>query len=98
MVFFRKEKRKPKQVPLLDHDAEQSPEYSGEYEQQLQVFYRAVQHLNKLEKALIFLFIEGQSGNQIAQTTGLTANHVRVKLSRAKLKLKNLLEVENNEI
>ncbi len=94
MVFFKKEKRRPKQVSLIDHDAEQPPEYNGKYEQQLQIFYRAVHQLNKLEKALIFLFMEGQSGEQIAKTTGLSANHVRVKLSRVKLKLKNLLEVK----
>ena len=98
MVFFKKEKRKPKQLPLIDHDAEQKPEYSGKYEQQLQLFYGAVQHLNKLEKALIFLYLEGQSGEQMAKTTGLSANHVRVKLSRIKHNLKNLLEVDNNEI
>ncbi|VAW46220.1 RNA polymerase ECF-type sigma factor [hydrothermal vent metagenome] len=98
MVFFKKEKRKPKQLPLIDHDAEQQPEYSGGYEQQLQLFYRAVQHLNKLEKALIFLYLEGRSGEQMAKTMGLSANHVRVKLNRIKLNLKHLLEVENNEI
>jgi len=98
MVFFKKEKRQPKQLPIIDHDAEQQPEYSGEYELQLKLFYRAVQHLNKLEKALMFLYLEGQSGEQMAKTTGLSANHVRVKLSRIKQNLKHLLGAENNEI
>lgn len=97
MVFFKKEKRKPKHLPLIDHDIEQQPEYSDQYERQLRLFYQVVQQLNKLEKALIFLYLEGQSGEQMAKTTGLSANHVRVKLSRIKQNLKNLLEVESYE-
>ncbi len=95
LLFFRKHKRKPKQLPITDHDIQAAPEYDDQHDRNLQMFYQATQQLNKIEKALVFLYIEGQSGEQMAQTLGMTANHVRVKLNRTKHKLKNLLGVDD---
>ncbi len=37
---------------------------------QLQLFYKAVHELNKVEKALIFLFLEGQNHKEISMNLG----------------------------
>ncbi len=98
LVFFKQKKRQPKQLPLAEHDVAAEPAYDNKYERQLACFYRAVHQLNKIEKALIFLHLEGRSGEQMAQTLGMSAGNVRVKLNRTKKKLQNLTEVENHEI
>ncbi|MBC7556507.1 MAG: sigma-70 region 4 domain-containing protein, partial [Chryseobacterium sp.] len=48
--------------------------------------------LNNIDKALIFYYLENFSGKEIAAETGITEVNVRVKLNRAKTKLKELLK------
>src|SRR3954471_1235435 len=49
--------------------------------------YTAIYKLDPLEKALITLFLEDLTYEQMAEATGITANHVGVMLHRAKKKL-----------
>ena len=68
-----------------------------EEESKLAHFYRAVKTLNMVEKALILLFIEGQSHKQIAANLGLSEVNTRVKLNRTKNKLKILIKNQGYE-
>jgi RNA polymerase sigma-70 factor (ECF subfamily) len=52
--------------------------------------YQAISRLTKVEKALVTLYLEDYSYNEIAETLGMTANHVAVKISRIKTKLKQI--------
>ncbi|MEL6134783.1 MAG: RNA polymerase sigma factor, partial [Bacteroidota bacterium] len=54
--------------------------------------YRAINQLSDIEKAIIILYLEEQSYDEIAQIMGITRNHVGVKISRIKQKLKSLLK------
>ena len=49
--------------------------------------YEAIAQLNETEKALVVLFLEDLSYEEIAEASGLSANHVGVALHRAKKKL-----------
>jgi RNA polymerase sigma-70 factor (ECF subfamily) len=51
----------------------------------------AIYKLDSLEKALVTLFLEDFSYEQIAEATGINANHVGVMLHRAKKKLFTLM-------
>ena len=51
-----------------------------------------MQELNKVEKALIFLFLEGQSHKEIGQNLGITEGNARVKLNRTKDKLQTIIK------
>lgn len=53
--------------------------------------YTAIYKLDPLEKALITLFLEDFTYEQIAEATGISANHVGVMLHRAKKKLSCLM-------
>jgi RNA polymerase sigma-70 factor (ECF subfamily) len=53
--------------------------------------YTAIYKLDPLEKALITLFLEDFTYEQIAEATGITANNVGVMLHRAKKKLSSLM-------
>ncbi|MGJ1408288.1 RNA polymerase sigma factor [Sphingobacterium thalpophilum] len=54
------------------------------------IMYRAISKLTKVEKALVALYLEDYSYNEIAETMGISTNHVAVKISRIKTKLREL--------
>jgi RNA polymerase sigma-70 factor (ECF subfamily) len=54
--------------------------------------YTAIFKLDPLEKALVTLFLEDFTYEQMAEVTGINANHVGVMLHRAKKKLSCLME------
>lgn len=56
--------------------------------------YTAIYKLDPLEKALVTLFLEDLSYEQMAEATGMSANHVGVMLHRAKKKLSGLMMEE----
>ena len=56
--------------------------------------YNAIYKLNPIEKALVTLFLEELTYEQIAEATGISANNVGVMLHRAKKKLSGLLTEE----
>ena len=58
--------------------------------------YHAIHQLNPIDKALIFYYLENYSGKQISEQMGITEVNVRVKLNRAKTKLKELISQLTN--
>ena len=60
-------------------------------------FYQAVKKLTRIEKAIILLFIEGNSHQSIAESLGITPVNARVKLNRTKKKLKEIIKEQGYE-
>jgi RNA polymerase sigma-70 factor, ECF subfamily len=56
--------------------------------------YRAIDTLGKIDKAIIMLFLDDTSYDEIAEIIGLTKTNVATKISRIKLKLKE--DLSNN--
>jgi RNA polymerase sigma-70 factor (ECF subfamily) len=56
--------------------------------------YTAIYKLGPLDKALVTLFLEDFTYEQMAEVTGISANHVGVMLHRAKKKLSSLMKEE----
>jgi RNA polymerase sigma factor (sigma-70 family) len=98
ILFFKKQKRRPdsEQLPdKLDHlEAEAT---DTEKDEQLTLFYKGIQQLNKVEKALIFLYMEDQPYEDIALNLGISEINVRVRLNRTKNKLKEIVKSMNYE-
>ncbi len=55
------------------------------------LLYKAIDQLNPLEKSIVILYLEEQSYVEIADITGLTVNHIGVRLNRIKSKIKKIL-------
>jgi RNA polymerase sigma factor (sigma-70 family) len=98
IVFFKKQKRRPdsEQMPPSFDQAEEHP-VGKEKEEQLALFYKAVQQLNKVEKALIYLYMEDQPYEEIAAALGISQVNVRVRLNRIKNKLKDIIKELSHE-
>lgn len=56
----------------------------------LREMYRLISRLNRLEKAIILLWLDERSYEEIAEITGLSRNNIASKLKRIKEKLNEL--------
>ncbi len=89
---FRKSSRRPAMTDLEGQAyqlAADAPNTEAEEEKQL--LYKAISLLSDLERAIIMLYLDEQSYEEIGQIIGITPNYVGVKINRIKAKLKDLL-------
>jgi RNA polymerase sigma factor (sigma-70 family) len=96
ITYFKKDKRRPDNVELDTQLDIELDENSFESER-LAHFYQAVKKLTRIEKAIILLFIEGNSHQSIAESLGITPVNARVKLNRTKKKLKEIIKEQGYE-
>jgi RNA polymerase sigma factor (sigma-70 family) len=93
IVFLKNEKKRS----FIGH--EDFPEYTivqeefdSVKEEKLNAMYKAIHQLNAIDKAFIFYYLEDVSGKEIADQMGISEGNVRVKMNRAKNKLKDILQ------
>ena len=95
--FVRKDKSRRTQVTGGDanelHEVpENLPSNDPHKNEQLAQMFKAISQLDGLEKAVITLFLEDLSYEQIAGVMGITESNVGVMLHRAKKKLSTLIK------
>ncbi len=92
ITLYRKSKRR---IQTQDYEnisfKIQAEEYDDTTEQQLKLMYAALKELNDIDKALVFLYLEDKSYKEISQTLGISEINARVKMNRAKEKLRRIL-------
>jgi RNA polymerase sigma factor (sigma-70 family) len=77
---FKKELRKPGTTALTEA-ALQIPDISYPHEEQIAALLQAIEHLTVVEKALILLYLEEKSYDEIAAIMGITNSNVGVRLN-----------------
>ena len=92
IVFLKKEKRKVDKYKIASENIKDDEGDSAIKENQLDHFYKAVQKLEKIDKAIIFYQLEGFSHKEIGDNLGISEGNARVKLNRAKEKLKEIIK------
>ena len=97
--FVRKRASRSDRVVHFEHgdltraiESRQTTEESAD--ERMANLYTAIYKLDPLEKALVTLFLEDLTYEQMAEATGINANHVGVMLHRAKKKLFHLMKEE----
>lgn len=92
IVFLKTEKKRNfiNNSDFTNYKIEQD-EYDLEKEEKLSKMYSAINQLNAIDKAFIFYYLEDFSGKKIAEQMGISEGNVRVKMNRAKNKLKEIL-------
>ncbi|CAI8374711.1 MAG: ECF RNA polymerase sigma-E factor [Polaribacter sp. SA4-10] len=90
--LYRKSTRRIKTRDISDFEYRiKSVAYDDTEELQLKALYGAIHQLSDIEKALIFLYLEDKPYKEISETLGISNGNARVKMNRAKEKLKNIL-------
>lgn len=92
MVVLKKEKKRD----FISHQEIESLNvhqegYNDKIDEKMEMMYGAIRQLSPIDKTLIFYFLEDYSGKQIAEQLGISEGNVRVKMNRAKTKLKELI-------
>lgn len=69
-----------------------SNESSMELSEDVKILYMAISQLKKVEKAIILLWLEERSYDEIGEMIGISVKNVSVKLVRIKVKLAGLIQ------
>ena len=93
--LIRREKKRKKNVPLLDFDI---PYQETSKMEDIELMYRLINRLQNTDKMLILLWLEEKSYDEISEIIGISKTNVAVKLSRAKIKLKNMFNKEEGSL
>ena len=88
---IRKQKTKlvhvePGQLPTEIEDIQ----YTKDRDERLQLLYIAINQLSQIEKAVVMLYLEDKSYEEIEDILGINQNNLRVKMNRIKEKLRKL--------
>ena len=92
---YRKQQRKlsTSGLDLFTKDIAEQNEYN-EQEEKLKSLYRAIGHLPEIEKAIVMLYLDDKSYEEMEDILGINQNNLRVKMNRIKEKLRQLTKTE----
>lgn len=93
LLQIRKDKKKIN-VPLETVVLPTETDTSHKQEEAEQMLYRAIGKLEEVERLIIMMVLDEVEYEEIARIMGITENNLRVKIHRAKTRLKTLLEDE----
>lgn len=88
---LRKYMKRPQHVSLSALSAHLIE--TNDLDDTIREMYRLIRRLSSLEKAIVLLYLDEHSYQEIADITGLTPTNVGVRLVRIKEKLKKMSEV-----
>jgi len=87
--WFRKEKRKPDLRGISGAEL-QLPDVEPAAE--TEILHLAIQHLTKVERAIVILYLEEKSYQEISDIFGISVSNVGVKINRIKTKLEKIVK------
>lgn len=87
--WFRKEKRKPG-VQAISGAELQLPEIEPTAE--TEILHQAIQYLTQVEKAIIILYLDEKSYQEISDIVGISLSNVGVRINRIKTKLEKIVK------
>lgn len=88
---YRKQQRDITTTDIDFTTAELTDDNEGaEKEEKLKVLYTAIGHLPEIEKAIVLLYLDDKSYEEMEDILGINQNNLRVKMNRVKEKLRQL--------
>ncbi len=93
MDHHRKKKRQDEAIYTFAADQSQSEK---DPEPLFQALHRAIQRLKEIDRAIMILYLEERTYAQIAEIIGISESNVGVRITRAKSKLKEIIDRNGN--
>lgn len=96
--FYRKDnRRKGFNIPLSETVIQTVAETThNEKEESLGLLEKFIKELNELDRALMILYLEEKSQNEIAEIVGITVSNVSTKIGRIKERLRQQFSTITN--
>ncbi|MGK0407515.1 MAG: RNA polymerase sigma-70 factor (ECF subfamily) [Roseivirga sp.] len=90
--------KKKKGITLSESQAVDIPEeaHTGFSDELLKQLYEAIRQLSEIDRAVILLYLEEKSYQEISEIIGTNANNIGVRIKRIKERLKKLLDGKVN--
>lgn len=90
-LTYRRKREKHKHEPLSFGHSAIEDQGSSDKEESISLLYRAIAYLNEINKAIVLLYLEDLSYDEIASITGLTKSNVSVRIVRIKKELETII-------
>lgn len=86
--------RTRKKSYIFEDHSEIESNYESDFikNEEIRILYMAISKLSKIDKALILLWLEEKTYEEIADTIGISVKNVSVKLVRIKAKLEQIIK------
>ena len=95
-LTYRRKESKHKNQPLSLHHHQLPDEQTNDQEESMQLLFNAIATLSPLNKAIVLLYLEDMSYEEIAQVTGLSKSNVSVRLVRTKKELEIVMKKQES--
>ena len=82
-------KKKILTVPIEDQNFNYQEDDNSAIEEKWKLFRKQIEGLNLLDKAIVTLYLDDKSYDEIAEVIGISSSNVGTKISRIKEKLKS---------
>jgi RNA polymerase sigma factor (sigma-70 family) len=97
LTYLRKNKRKRSETIASEHY--QIPDHGKRgTDENIEMLYEAISLLSPINKAIILLYLEDMSYEEIADVTSLSKSNVSVRLVRIKKELENYFRKQSKEL
>jgi RNA polymerase sigma-70 factor (ECF subfamily) len=90
--IIRKEKSQPRFVKFDDHEVHKIPDFNNEPDSNQEKLYSAINRLSEIDKAIITLYLDEFSYNEIAEIVGISESNTGVKINRIKSEILKAFE------
>ena len=90
---FRKEQKKPGKKPISRLEFE-IPDMSDpdERKENKNILHMAIEKLSDIEKAIIMLYLDEKTYDEISEIAGISVSNVGVRINRIKIKLNTIVK------
>ena len=87
IAYLNKEKRRGRTQPINDLILNRMDSNDQIRDDRYETLYSHIRKLNKIEKGIILLYLEGKSYEEMALITGFTSTNIGTRLARIKQKM-----------
>lgn len=95
---YRKSKTRKKHVEFTSEEfVTVEVESDFDNDDDIKLLHKLIEKLDGLNKAMMLLYLDGNSYEEIANILGITSSNVGTKINRVKKKLKEQFKKENDE-
>lgn len=91
ITLYRKKTKSPQSDELQEYHY-QFYTKENETEEQISLLYQVIKMLPKMERAIVMMYLDDLSYREISETLGISEVNARVKMSRLKKTLKELMK------